>query len=183
MNILSHLKPIEIEINMEEQTRYNAKLKPDTTVTIDGETAAKLSRLAKATTTPKRVLISLMLDYFDKYGIDPTKHEAPIKEMEKVTKRLDQFFAFMKKQESDMVRPMVETVATIEQRVSRELDVLRPIFKAVEENDRALKESRKLLADSLNKMMAENRQIRDESTKKLDALVLAVETKLSKKLF
>lgn len=156
---------------------------PDTTVTIGGETALKLDRLAKSTNAPKRLLISLMLDYFERYGIDPTKHEPPLKEMEKVTKRLDQFFAFIKKQEADMIRPMIETVSIIEKRVSRELDILRPIYDAIEKNEQINADIKEKLITGLNTALSNSKKHIDETDKKLDKLVEVVETKLQKKLF
>lgn len=48
---------------------------------------------------------------FEKYGINPVEHESPAQEMQKLIKRMDQVFAFLKKQETDLVRPACEALA------------------------------------------------------------------------
>lgn len=67
-----------------------------TTVTIDTNTGARLERLAKANGVSKKEFISLSLDYFEKYGINPAKHESPAQEMQKLIRRIDQVVAFQK---------------------------------------------------------------------------------------
>lgn len=75
-----------------------------TTVTIDRETARKLERLSKINGQTKKDFISLSLDYFEKYGINPASHETPVQEMERIRKRLDQVIAFIRTQEKDKVK-------------------------------------------------------------------------------
>lgn len=36
------------------------------------------------------------INYFEKYGINPVEHESPAQEMQKLIKRMDQVFAFLK---------------------------------------------------------------------------------------
>ena len=78
----------------------------NSTVAIAPDIAKKLDIFCKDKGITKKDFIFLSLLYFERYGINPAKHESPKAEMEKVTKRLDQFFAFMKKQEQDILRPM-----------------------------------------------------------------------------
>ena len=84
---------------MSENTR-------NSTVAISPDDAKRLEKFCKANRITKKDFISLSLSYFESQGINPAKHETPKAEREKVTKRLDQFFAFMKKQEQDILRPM-----------------------------------------------------------------------------
>jgi len=94
-----------------------SKLDGVTTVTIDTKISAKLDRLAKSNGVTKKNLISLMLDYFEKYGINPTTHESPAQEMHKLIKINDQVIGFIRTQEKEILRPMVESITTTEQRL------------------------------------------------------------------
>ena len=83
-----------------------------TTVTIDTDTGARLERLAKANGVSKKEFISLSLDYFEKYGINPAKQE-----MQKLIRRIDQVVAFQKVQERDFIRPAMSAVIDTEDKI------------------------------------------------------------------
>ena len=84
-----------------------------TTISVDTETAAKLDRLAKANKVAKKEYISYALNYFEKYGINPVKHESPAQEMQTLIKRVNQIVAFIRKQEQEVLHPLCEaTTAT-----------------------------------------------------------------------
>lgn len=78
----------------------------NSTVAISPDVARKLDSFCKGNGMTKKDFISLSLEYFIREGINPKTHESPKSEITKITKRLDQFFAFMKKQEQDILRPM-----------------------------------------------------------------------------
>ena len=82
-----------------------------TTVAVERTTFAKLDCLAKANSVSKMEYITHAINYFEKYGINPVEHESPAQEMQKLIKRMDQVFAFLKKQETDLVRPACEALA------------------------------------------------------------------------
>lgn len=65
--------------------------------------------------------ISTSLAYFEKHGINPATHESPAAEMNRLIKRVDQVIAFIRKQESDLLRPMVEAVGSSERRIDETL--------------------------------------------------------------
>jgi phosphate uptake regulator len=65
--------------------------------------------------------ITAALVYFEKHGINPATHESPAAEMNRLIKRLDQVIAFIRKQESDLLRPMVEAVSISEARIDKSL--------------------------------------------------------------
>lgn len=67
-----------------------------TTVAVERTTFAKLDRLAKANSVSKMEYITHAINYFEKYGINPVEHESPAQEMQKLIKRMDQVFAFLK---------------------------------------------------------------------------------------
>ena len=79
----------------------------NTTVAISPEVADKLDRFCRANNMTKKDFVSESLDYFLKEGINPKVHESPQAEIKKITKRLDHFFAFFKKQEQEFIRPLV----------------------------------------------------------------------------
>lgn len=65
--------------------------------------------------------IETSLQYLEKNGINPAEHESPTAEIQRLIKRVDQVVAFIKKQESDLLRPMVESVTLSEHRIQKEL--------------------------------------------------------------
>lgn len=67
-----------------------------TTVAVERTTFTKLDRLAKANNVSKMEYITHAINYFEKYGINPVEHESPAQEMQKLIKRMDQVFAFLK---------------------------------------------------------------------------------------
>lgn len=77
-----------------------------TTLTIGREESKQLERFCKAHGMTKKDFVSLSLSYFQREGIDPKNHESPKGEITKITKRLDQFFAFFKTQENELIRPL-----------------------------------------------------------------------------
>lgn len=101
-----------------------AEKRQQTTVTIDTDTGARLERLAKANGVSKKEFISLSLDYFEKYGINPAKHESPAQEMQKLIKRIDQVVAFQKVQERDFIRPAMSAIIDTEDKIQSHLDAL-----------------------------------------------------------
>ena len=58
----------------------------NSTVAVSPEIGKKLERFCDSCGITKKDFISLSLDYFQRYGINPAKHESPAKEMEKLIK-------------------------------------------------------------------------------------------------
>jgi len=82
---------------------------------------AKLKRYCDRNKLGLGEFISASLVYFEKNGINPATHESPAAEMNRLIKRLDQVIAFIRKQESDLLRPMVEAVSISEARIDKSL--------------------------------------------------------------
>lgn len=128
-----------------------------TSVTIDRRTGVQLDRLAKANGVTKKDFLQYALDYFEKYGINPVKHESPAQEMQKLIKRVDQVVAFIRKQEQDILRPACETIADTNRKVERSLSRLltEESFKVFRDNltefinlrDRDIEEREKILIE------------------------------------
>lgn len=95
-----------------------------TSVTIDKRTGVQLDRLAKASGATKKDFLQSALDYFERYGINPVKHESPAQEMQKLIKRVDQVVAFIRKQEQDILRPTCEVITTTDVKVENALSGL-----------------------------------------------------------
>lgn len=112
------------------------KILRNSTVAISPDDTKRLDKFCKNNSITKKDFISLSLSYFETQGVNPAKHETPRAEMEKVTKRLDQFFAFMKKQEQDILKPMYHEFIEANKKSNQN-------FKVVVDNQQILNESQK----------------------------------------
>lgn len=121
----------------------------NSTVAVSPEIGKKLERFCASCGITKKDFISLALDYFQRYGINPVKYESPAKEMEKLIKKNDQVIGFIKKQEQDILRPMVETVSTIEARMKQEYVTKADLQKLTD----AIKQSYDVVGQSYIKLL------------------------------
>jgi len=112
------------------------KILRNSTVAISPDDTKRLNTFCKNNSITKKDFISLSLNYFERQGINPAKHESPRAEMEKVTKRLDQFFAFMKKQEQDILKPMFKDFIDADKRTKKNLEVIVENQKILNEMQR-----------------------------------------------
>ena len=126
-----------------------------TSVTIDKRTGVQLDRLAKASGVTKKDFLQSALDYFERYGINPVKHESPAQEMQKLIKRMDQVFAFLKKQETDLVRPACEALAGASTQITISLSSLL----SEEKFRRFLKENSELFIEVMNQSSEKGKAI------------------------
>ncbi len=117
-----------------------------TTVAVERTTFTKLDRLARANNVSKMEFLTHAINYFEKSGINPVEHESPAQEMQKLIKRMDQVFAFLKKQETDLVRPACEALAGASTQITISLSSLL----SEEKFRRFLKENKELLAEIIN---------------------------------
>lgn len=153
-----------------------AKKDTITTVSIDSETGAKLDRLAKSNNLSKKALLSLMLDYFERYGINPAEHESPAQEMQKLIKRVDQIVGFIKVQEKELIRPLVASVSMTEERIKSDLDniakkeKLQEFIDAVSKNTAVQQEQKRKLMEAINQVETENKKRTDQTLQALRVL-------------
>lgn len=153
-----------------------AKKDTITTVSIDSETGAKLDRLAKSNNLSKKALLSLMLDYFERYGINPAEHESPAQEMQKLIKRVDQIVGFIKVQEKELIRPLVASVSMTEERIKVDLDniakkeKLQEFIDAVSKNTAVQQEQKRKLMEAINQVETENKKRTDQTLQALRVL-------------
>ena len=153
-----------------------AKMDTITTVSIDSETGAKLDRLAKSNNLSKKALLSLMLDYFERYGINPAEHESPAQEMQKMIKRVDQIVGFIKVQEKELIRPLVASVSMTEERIKSDLDniakkeKLQEFIDAVSKNTAVQQEQKRKLMEAINQVETENKKRTDQTLQALRVL-------------
>ena len=126
-----------------------------TTVAVERTTFAKLDRLAKANNVSKMEYITHAINYFEKYGINPVEHESPAQEMQKLIKRMDQVFAFLKKQETDLVRPACEALAGASTQITISLSSLL----SEEKFRRFLKENSELFIEVMNQSSEKGKAI------------------------
>lgn len=115
----------------------------NSTVAISPIDAKRLEKFCKANKITKKDFISLSLSYFETQGINPAKHETPKAEMEKVIKRVDQLFAFIKKQEQDILRPMYADMTEQNKHIKSTLEETQnrtgEVYQAVKEEVRDLR--------------------------------------------
>lgn len=126
-----------------------------TTVAVERTTFTKLDRLAKANNVSKMEYITHAINYFEKYGINPVEHESPAQEMQKLIKRMDQVFAFLKKQETDLVRPACEALAGASTQITINLSSLL----SEEKFRRFLKENSELFIEVMNQSSEKGKAI------------------------
>lgn len=126
-----------------------------TTVAVERTTFTKLDRLAKANSVSKMEYITHAINYFEKYGINPVEHESPAQEMQKLIKRMDQVFAFLKKQETDLVRPACEALAGASTQITISLSSLL----SEEKFRRFLKENSELFIEVMNQSSEKGKAI------------------------
>lgn len=126
-----------------------------TTVAVERTTFTKLDRLAKANNVSKMEFLTHAINYFEKYGINPVEHESPAQEMQKLIKRMDQVFAFLKKQETDLVRPACEALAGASTQITISLSSLL----AEEKFRRFLKENSELFIEVMNQSSEKGKAI------------------------
>lgn len=126
-----------------------------TTVAVERTTFTKLDRLAKANNVSKMEFLTHAINYFEKYGINPVEHESPAQEMQKLIKRMDQVFAFLKKQETDLVRPACEALAGASTQITISLSSLL----SEEKFRRFLKENSELFFEVMNQSSEKGKAI------------------------
>ena len=126
-----------------------------TTVAVERTTFTKLDRLAKANNVSKMEFLPHAINYFEKYGINPVEHESPAQEMQKLIKRMDQVFAFLKKQETDLVRPACEALAGASTQITISLSSLL----SEEKFRRFLKENSELFIEVMNQSSEKGKAI------------------------
>lgn len=126
-----------------------------TTVAVERTTFTKLDRLAKANNVSKMEFLTHAINYFEKYGINPVEHESPAQEMQKLIKRMDQVFAFLKKQETDLVRPACEALAGASTQITISLSSLL----SEEKFRRFLKDNSELFIEVMNQSSEKGKAI------------------------
>ncbi len=102
-----------------------------TTVTIDQETSKKLDRLATTNALSKKEFINQALDYFERFGINPTQNETPILEMDRIRKRQDQVIAFLRAQEKNILEPSLLGMAKADESLRFQLAEFRTLIDAL----------------------------------------------------
>lgn len=85
-----------------------------TTISLSVLDNQRLSEYCKAYSIPKKDFIFNILNYLETNGINIKTHNAPKTELEKIVKRIDQLFAFIKMQEKTFFRPALDSVTSSE---------------------------------------------------------------------
>lgn len=173
-------------------------IKKQTTVTIDPITSKKLDRLAATNGLSKKEFIDQALDYFEKFGINPTQDETPVKEMDRIRKRQDQVVAFLKAQEKNILEPSLLGIAKAEESMRIRLNKFEELLYRLASEDtliertsdirssvisleRAILTANKDLINSIEKSFASHLRVQQEHQKKTDKALLTIVQYLDKK--
>ncbi len=147
-------------------------------VAISEATSEDLGREASKHGVSRDKVISKMLEFFRIYGIDPFNYDAPADEMQKIIKRFDQMFAFVKAQEKNVLVPTLTRVSTKED-ISITAEKTRSnfvkIWDLINEKTRDLKAENEELKRQL-------KEARSNSLAEHQSIVSAVVTNVSKML-
>lgn len=102
----------------------NHKKNVNTTIAIAIEENKRLSAFCKRNKLTKKDFIPIAIQYFEKNRINPKTHSEPKVEIEKISKRVDQLFGFIKTQEKDYLRPAIEAIVSTETRLIESINSL-----------------------------------------------------------
>lgn len=80
-------------------------MKKNTTVAISCKHDQILTQLCLQADVSKKEYLEKGMEYFQRFGINPVEFEAPSDEIKKLIKKLDQVIAFIRKQETDILKP------------------------------------------------------------------------------
>lgn len=131
--------------------------KETTTVSLSTTDNQRLTDICKAYSIPKKDFIGIILNYLEINGINPKTHHAPKTELEKITKRINQLFAFIKTQEKDYTRPALEAILATEDRMQNSISTL-----ATKDDLNELR-----IKDILNKLLELLKKSNQEQTNKI----------------
>lgn len=155
----------------------------NTTVAISPSENLKLANFCKRNEISKKEFISVALHFFEKNGINPKTHNDPKSELEKILKKIDQFFAFIKKQEKEYLRPSVQAIVATENRLKTNIELLAT---KVDLNSISKEESVKILINNLysaiRKFSIENKESENQEFKNLNKKITELEDKILKEL-
>ena len=107
INYLLILKTIFLMKNNLKNTKSN-----NTTVAISTEDNLNLTNFCNRYEIQKKEFIKTAVSYFEKNGINPKIHAEPKSEIEKILKRIDQFFGFIKILEKEYLKPAVSSITS-----------------------------------------------------------------------
>lgn len=99
----------------------------NTTIAISQKDLKRLEVFVRKKGISKKEFVTVCLDFFEKNGLDPTTHESPKAELEKVIKRIDQIISFIKTQEKETLRPSFEAIVSSEERIKNDLSKILKI--------------------------------------------------------
>lgn len=98
--------------------------KENTTIALTVADSQRITRHCKALSIPKKDFIPIILDFLENNGVNPKTDHAPKTELAQIKKRIDQYFGFIKTQEKEFLRPMLEAIQATENRLQNQIDEL-----------------------------------------------------------
>src|SRR5690554_3411962 len=95
-----------------------------TTLAIDKKDNERLTKNAKQFAVSKKETITIILDYFERTGVDPRTGSLPKAELNQLKKRFDFVIGFLKNQETEYIKPALEAIVANEDRMKNNIEQL-----------------------------------------------------------
>lgn len=95
-----------------------------TTMAVSIADNQRITQHCEALSILKKDFIPIILDFLENNGINPKTDHAPKTELAQIKKRIDQYFGFIKTQEKEYLRPMLEAIQATENRLQNQIDDL-----------------------------------------------------------
>lgn len=151
----------------------------NTTVAISPKDNNRLTNFCNRYEIQKKEFIKIALDYFEKNGIDPRTNVESKSELEKIIKRIDQLFGFIKTQEKDYLRPSVQAIIATELRLKEKLNSLATIDELKQLPNKNFMQN---FRNDIQNRASEILEIQNKSLEKIGNNVVASHQKITKEL-
>lgn len=124
-----------------------------TTLSIQKKDNDELEKWCKKHRTKKADFVRLSLAYFKRNGIDPNTENIPQTEMQRINKRVEQFFSFLVTQEREILKPIYAAVHKQKQETPGQGDKLERYIATLNKNIISLAEQEKANTDKLRQII------------------------------
>lgn len=108
-----------------------SELNKNSSMAIAQDVSKKLNVFCKANNITKKDFVDISLEYFKKNGVNPLLHDEPKKEIEKLIKRQDQLFAFVKAQEHKIIIPYLENFINKTSAIADDLEKIKDVLTKI----------------------------------------------------
>lgn len=160
-----------------------------TTIALPISDNERLTKYCRTYNILKKDFISIVLNFLETNGVDPRKDHAPKTELAKINKRINQLFAFIKTQDKEYLRPMLEAVQNTEFRLENRIQDLvsrqdlDPLVVKKDLEDFYTKEEQAILASNVVNAIIKNLEENPKLTEYCQEVLGSLEKIKNKKGF